>query len=95
MKKEILKIKIIDKQTQQILFEYPINEADQAYAQAGQLEEMGLDIMISMPTLSESLSQSLGHGPQVTAAYLESVEEEIEHHEGSCCFEDESKNKLN
>jgi hypothetical protein len=95
MKKEILKVKILDKQTQQLLFECPIEKMDNAYAQASLFEEMGLDIQIIVPTLSESLSQSLGHGPQDTAAYMDSLAEELEHHEGSCCFEETDKDKMN
>jgi len=91
----MLKIRILDNLTQQTLFECPINEIDNAYAQASLFEEMGLDIQIIVPSLSESLSRSLGHGPQVTAAYMESLKDEMEQHDGSCCFDDPEKNKSN
>ena len=95
MEKEILKIKILDKQTQHILFECGIHEIDNAYAQASLFEEMGLDVIVVVPTLGESLSRSLGHGPQVTAGYIESLNEEMDQHEGSCCFDDNHKDKSN
>lgn len=87
------KIRVLDQQTGQILFECSISESEKAYLFAAQMEEMGLGIRLEVPTLTDTLFQSLGLSPQQVEAYKKSMDEEIEQHEGSCCFEDNDPNK--
>lgn len=87
------KIKVIDQQTGQSLFECTIEESEKAYQFASSMEEMGLDIKVISPTLGETLSNSLGLSPLEIAAYKDSLTEEIDQHEGSCCFEETDPNK--
>lgn len=95
MEKEKLKIKVQDVQTGQTLYECPLNESEKAYSFAAKMEAMGLDIRVIHPTLSDTLSTSLGLTQEQKNEYQESMEEEMEHHEGSCCFKDEeNKDKL-
>lgn len=90
MGKEKLKIQVLEQNSGSILQEFDLDQMDQAYALAANLEEMGLDIHISNPTLSDTLSHSLGLSEDEIQAYKDSLIEEIEEHEGdyggSCCF---------
>lgn len=82
------KVQVLDIQTEQVLFECSIEESEKAYQFAAQMEEMGLDLKVISPTLSDTLSESLGLSPEQQAAYKDSMEEEMEDHDdsGSCCF---------
>jgi hypothetical protein len=93
MEKSKPKILVRDVQTQQILFECAINESEKAYQFAAEMEEMGLDIEVVSPTLGETLSNSLGLSREAQEQYKESLEEEMDSHEGSCCFK-ESDDKI-
>ncbi|HLW57973.1 MAG TPA: hypothetical protein VKY27_11330 [Bacteriovoracaceae bacterium] len=90
MGKEKLKIQVLEQNSGSILQEFDLDQMDQAYALAFSLEEMGLDIQILNPTLSDTLSHSLGLSEEEIQAYKDSLIEEIEEHEGdyggSCCF---------
>lgn len=88
MVKEKSKIQVTDISTGQTLFECSLSESEKAYQFAAQMEEMGLDVKVISPTLSETLTRSLGLSNEETAEYLQSMDEEAEHHEGSCCFND-------
>lgn len=93
MEKEKSKIIVRDIHTQQTLFECPVSESERAYKFAADMEEMGLDIEVISPTLTETLSHSLGLSDEQLREYKNSMEEEIASHDGSCCFE-ESKDKI-
>lgn len=94
MEKEKSKILVRDVQTQQTLFECSIHESEKAWQFAAEMEEMGLDIEVISPTLSDTLSSSLGLSQEELAAYKESMEEEMEHHDGgSCCFKTDDEDK--
>jgi hypothetical protein len=89
MEKSKPKVQVKDISTDQILFECEVHESEKAYTYAAQMEEMGLDIKVVSPTLGETLSNSLGLSAEQQNEYKESMEEEINSHEGSCCFSDE------
>jgi hypothetical protein len=93
MEKEMPKIRVLDLQSGQTLFECSIHDSEKAYQFAAQMEEMGLDLKVVVPTLSDTLSTSLGLSRDEQAAYEASMEEEMEDHEGSCCFTDNDPNK--
>jgi hypothetical protein len=93
MQKEMPKILVIDQQSGQTLFECTIHESEKAYQFAAQMEEIGLDLKVIVPTLSSMLSSSLGLTRDEQTAYENSLEEEIEHHQGSCCFTEKDPNK--
>lgn len=91
------KIRVFDRQTEQVLFECEMNESEKAYEFAAQMEDMGLDLKVVVPTLSQTLSSSLGLNREQQQAYEDSIEEEIEDHDdggGSCCFKDNDPDKL-
>lgn len=93
MEKEKPKILVRDVQTKQVLFECPITDSERAWQFAAEMEEMGLDIEVITPTLSETLSTSLGLSKEQLQEYKDSMDEEMESHDGSCCFKDE-KDKI-
>jgi len=94
MEKSKPKILVRDVQSQQILFECAITESEKAYKFATEMEEMGLDIEVVSPTLGETLSDSLGLSKEAQEEYKESLEEEMESHEGSCCFKENDERKV-
>ena len=94
MEKEMPKIRVVDLQSGQTLFECSIQESEKAYQFAAQMEDMGLDLKVIVPTLSDTLSSSLGLNRDEQKAYENSLEEEMEGHEGSCCFTDNDPNKI-
>jgi len=91
MENEKLKITVQDIQTGQTLLECALNEAEKAYEFAAQMDEVGLDVKVINPTLSDTLTSSLGLSKAAKIEYNNSLDDEIEHHEGSCCFEDQDK----
>jgi hypothetical protein len=88
MEKEKLKIQVRDVETKQVLFECALSESEKAWQFAAEMEEMGLDIEVISPTLGETLSTSLGLSREQQQEYQNSLEEEMDSHEGSCCFKD-------
>jgi protein-arginine kinase len=88
MEKSKTKIQVRDVRTQQILFECALTESEKAYQFAAEMEEMGLDLEVIAPTLGETLSNSLGLTQEQQQEYKNSIEDEMEAHEGSCCFKD-------
>lgn len=93
MEKEKLKIQVRDVETKQVLFECALAESEKAWQFAAEMEEMGLDIEVISPTLGESLSSSLGLSREQQQEYQNSLEEEMDSHEGSCCFKDSEDDK--
>ena len=83
-------IKIIDKLSNQTLYQFSMENIEKAYQKAAQLEEMGIDFVISIPSTAQTLLQSLG-ADQFTINYLkEEIDNEIDsHNEDSCCFKKE------
>lgn len=93
MEKRSPKVQVLDVQTEQILFECDMHESEKAYMFAAEMEEMGLDIKVVSPTLGDTLSSSLGLSREQQQDYKESLEHEMESHEGSCCFTDQDDKK--
>ncbi len=89
------KIQVKDRLTEQTLFECDLDQSESAYARAAEYEEMGLDVQVVNPTLSQTLTASLGLNQEEVRTYEESLAQEMEEHDdGSCCFEDTDKDKL-
>jgi hypothetical protein len=93
MEKEMPKVRVIDLQSGQTLFECSMQNSEKAYQFAAEMEEMGLDLKVVVPTLSATLASSLGLSRDEQTAYETSLEEEIEDHGGSCCFDDKDAKK--
>lgn len=90
----MLKVRVIDVQSEQVLFESPVAQADKAYVAAAEFEAMGLEVKIDHPTVNQTLAASLGVEGAPLDAFQESLAEELDDHPGSCCFEDKSDKSL-
>ncbi len=94
MSQKIPQIVVLDNASEQILYSCPIEDSQKAYAYAAEMEQMGIDVKVINPTLADTLSASLGLSREEQMNYQDSLEEEIEQHEGSCCFEDINAQKI-
>ncbi|MBU6376708.1 MAG: hypothetical protein KGQ59_11970 [Bdellovibrionales bacterium] len=92
MEKEKSKVRVLDLGTDQVLFECDVAESEKAYKFAAEMEQLGLEVKVNSPTLSDTLSTSLGLSNSQLAAYKASLEDEIESHEAGCCVEERPKN---
>lgn len=93
MVKEKLKIQVQELNSGTTLQEFDLDQMDAAYALAASLEEMGLDIHIHNPSISDTLSHSLGLSEEEIQVYKDSIDEEIQDHDdygGSCCFKSDN-----
>ena len=93
------KVKVIDVNSEEVLFECGIDVVESAFEYAAQMEKLGIDIRILSPTITETLCDSLGIEHDERDDYENSVMAEIEDHDGSCCatpaeFTDGSKTTL-
>jgi len=74
-------VQIIDKNTENILFECSVDSIEQAYKQAQSFEEMGLEVHIQAPSITQTLAHSLGKTGQELKDYNDSVEHEMDDHD--------------
>jgi hypothetical protein len=86
---------IKDKQTGTILKEFNLSDAANAFAFAHECEEMGLDIEILSPTITQTLAHSLGVSDQASQEMEQSIQEELEDHDFSCCVTKKPNENLN
>lgn len=73
------KIKLLDSESQ-LLYEFPVDQVEAAYAKAKELEEMGIDVTLDAPSLPETLGDTLGMTSQDKKTLRAEIEEEIESH---------------
>tara|TARA_R110000868_G_scaffold117600_2_gene312192 strand:- start:1186 stop:1455 length:270 start_codon:yes stop_codon:yes gene_type:complete len=83
-------VKVLDEQ-QQILFECPIDQADRAWEYARQMDEMGIAVKISAPSLPESLAKVLGSDEEELTKLRFELDEELDSHIGCCHSNDQAK----
>lgn len=87
-------IQVVDNLSNEILYECSIEDSEKAYAFATEMEEMGLDIKIISPTITQTLTDSLGMSHDEKEEYENSVVAEIHDHEGGCCTTEVDTSKL-
>lgn len=85
-------IKVIDSEDQ-VLFECGLEEEDKAFDFARQMEEIGIEVKISSPSLPETLIISLGATQKDKDILRKELVEEIEEHDSGCCFDIDNSNK--
>lgn len=78
-------IQVIDTNSKQTLFECDISDSGKAYEYAAKMENMGLDIYVKAPCITDTLSNTLGVSDEQARLMKESAHDEIADHEGSCC----------
>ena len=84
-----LKVLVVDTLSDEVLFECSIEELESAYQRAAEYEEMGLDVKVVAPSVTQTLTNSLGMTHEEEEEYQNSVVAEMEDHEGSCCVSPE------
>lgn len=90
--RNMMKVKIIETNENQTLFECSVEDIEFAYQKAKEYEAMGLEVKLISPTISQSLTYALGLNHDEQEEYEQSVIAEIDDHDGSCCH-DNSSNK--
>ncbi len=73
------KIKILDSEAQ-LLYEFKMDEVEAAYAKAQELEEMGIEVTLTRPSLPETLGNTLGMNEADREKLRSEIEEEVESH---------------
>jgi hypothetical protein len=84
------KVRVIDINSEESLFECDITKLESAYQFAAQMEEMGLEVKVCAPSISETLTESLGMSHDEKEEYEQSVVAEMDDHEGSCCVSEDA-----
>ena len=74
------KIKIIDNTSGEVLYEFNFENSESAHAKALELDEMGLDVRVDIPTVTQTLCDTLGIENEDLIDYEESVVAEIDDH---------------
>lgn len=82
------KVKVLEVQSQKVLFEIDIDQQELAYEKAAEYEEMGISVEVIAPGLPQTLTNALNLNPQELEEYEKSVIAEIEDHDFGCCAED-------
>lgn len=85
MENEKPKVKVVSVHTNEALFTCDMDQAEKAYQFMASMEELGLELKVITPTLSQTLTSALGLSIDEQTAYEDSLIEEIEQHDGSCC----------
>lgn len=80
-------VKVLDKQTKSLLFSCPIEEIEKAYDYAKNMEEMGIEVMVETPTITQTLKSSIMMTTEEEHQFDQIINQEIEDHDGSCCVE--------
>lgn len=87
------KIQIKEVNSLETLYEFSMDDMEKAYHKAQELEEMGLDIKLIIPSLTETLARTLGRTEDELLLLNEELNDEINDHEDSCtyCLPSDSK----
>ncbi len=78
--------RVIEVTSEEILFSCEMSEIDKAYDYAKEMEDLGLEVKVISPNVNETLAQSLGATEQEWQDYKQSMEQEMDDHDG-CCVE--------
>lgn len=78
-------VQIIDKLSEQVLFKGSFFEIEKAYKKAQEYEDLGLDIEVVVPGISEQLARELGANEDDLSKLREIIHHEVESHEDTCC----------
>lgn len=81
------KVRVIEEQSDTILFECEMKDIEKAYQYAVELEGMGIDVKIQAPSLPESLGESLGVSSFELNRLKIEIQDEIDSH-GQACSSD-------
>lgn len=76
---------IRDSLSQQVLYSGDLENIDLIYKKASEYEDMGLDIEIVSPGISEQLARELGASEEDLEKLREVISHEIDSHDDTCC----------
>lgn len=91
MSKKSNEVKILEVHSGEILWQGSMDALSDAYEYAAKLENMGLDVKLEAPTVTQSLIENLGLNAEEKEEFEESLLDEIHDHDGSCCTQREDK----
>lgn len=78
-------VKVVDQNSESVLFSCSMDNIHSAYLYAKEMENLGLEVKIIAPTITQTLANGLGITETEKAEYDKSVEQEMNDHDGSCC----------
>ncbi|MCB9061207.1 MAG: hypothetical protein H6622_06770 [Halobacteriovoraceae bacterium] len=76
---------IRDRFSQQVLYSDVLENSELVYKKAVEYEQMGLDVEIVSPGVSEQLARELGATEEDLEKLKKIISYEIDSHEDSCC----------
>jgi len=86
------KVQVISVESKEVLYSCEVIDEEKAYAYASQMEEIGIEVKIISPNVTDTLSDALGLSVENQEKFQESIFEEIHDHAGqeeekddSCC----------
>ena len=74
------KIMLIHLESHEVIYEYALNQSDEAYSMAKELEKAGVAFELRIPSVTETLADSLGASDQEKENLRQSEASEIEGH---------------
>ena len=81
-----MKIKVYEINTEETLQTFESHETEKAYEYARQMEEMGIEVKVKIPSINHTLADSLGMGSEDLENLTVAIDKEIDSH-NSCCVE--------
>ena len=75
------KIKLIDTNSETVLYSFETSEQNEAFEKAKELEELGVEVRIKVPTSIETLGVALGMDHQALNKISCEIDKEIESHQ--------------
>lgn len=80
-------IKVIEINTNDTIFECDVADSEKAYEYAAEMEKLGLEVRVDNPSITKTLSDSLGVSEEDWKKVEKELEDEIEGHNesDSCC----------
>lgn len=77
-------VRVIEVQSGECLFETQMEHIDLAYKYASEMEEHGIDVKITSPSLPETLGMSLGATSEQQEALRRELQDEMDSHDSAC-----------
>jgi hypothetical protein len=81
------KVIIVRDNEGQELKRFSFENRDKAFTYLKELEEWGVQAVLDEPSLPETLINSLGANDEDRQQLKQSIKDELEDHDDSCCFE--------
>ena len=83
-----VQVKVVEVQSGQVLFQCAVEQEEQAYQFAQEMEAMGVEVTVKRPCVSATLASSLGVAEADWQEYQQSMEQEMDDHDCYCPDQD-------